>query len=122
MKSNNRLKQGLMVLSIAAAGAFAAAPALATEGDAGDTQKNRETYMNTMEERIDAAQRELDSRETNAENDLETAWNTVQQEWEELSDAAAENWEDAKAEMDAAWEDFQKEWDETFAEDEQPAQ
>ncbi|MEX0923874.1 MAG: hypothetical protein WDZ84_13985 [Rhodovibrionaceae bacterium] len=114
-------KQGMMAALIASA-AVIALPAFATEGESGDRQKSRETYMNTMEERIDAAQRELDSKEDNTENDLQLAWNEVEQEWEALSAAADENWEDAKASMDEAWEDFQKEWDETFSEEPQPAE
>lgn len=122
MHNNRKLKQSVMALAFTALGALVAVPAIAQEGDAGDDQKNRETYMDTMEQRIDDAQKELDARGETAEDDLQTAWDEVKAEWQDLTEAADENWEDAKASMDEAWKDFQREWDETFAEESETTQ
>lgn len=122
MRDNRKLKHGLMALAFMAAGALATAPAIAQEGETGGDQQNRETYMDTMEQRIDDAQQDLDARADSAENDLQTAWDKVKVEWQDLSEAADENWEDAKASMDTAWQDFQREWDEAFGEEGETAQ
>lgn len=114
MRNNRKLKQSIMALAFVTAGALAAAPAIAQEGETGDSQENRQTYMDSMEQRIDETQQELDARTETAENDLQAAWDKVKVEWQDLTAAADENWEDAKASMNAAWQDFQREWDETF--------